>query len=304
MAELDKEHKQGLLYGSLLAAGIAAAQGRNLSDAIYKAALGGSSAYTGGMEKIYDQKRKELEEERQQELIKASQMRSAIDLGQYQMQEKQFPLEQAAKQKQLEASTFQLGKAQKEQDALEAAMGEIRQTIYNTGKVPGKEELMQIGLDTNDINTLYKAIGMEDMVEVEIQGKKVKVPAEKLLPKTDTSLNENELYWQVENGTPENKAIAQRVIAHKLADDIKRANATRQPNQPTDFEKKIKMAKDSLIRAGKKNPTEDEIAAKYRDMFPSAQGAWNPFNQPMQGTPGITPKKNTFTYDPNKKAIK
>lgn len=288
MADVDKEQKRGLLYGSLLAAGVAAASGRNLSDAIYKAALGGSSAYTGGLNQIYEKKRQELEEERTKELINASRMRNLIDLGQYQMQKEVFPTKKAFGETQLEEATFGLAEKKQQADALQQVF-EILQ-----GGEADRETLTNIAIATKDPDLLYKAANMPDMVEVDIGGTKAKVPAEKLV-KSKNTINE----WEVRQAAAEGNPIAIEIIAQKLKDEIKVAKGKQKPDKPTDFDKKINMAIKELQIAGNKNPTPAQIAAKLREMFPPAQGmGWmNPFEMSQTGgTPGTAPAAGKEPY--------
>lgn len=71
---MDKDEQKGLLYGSLIAAGINAARGRNVGDGLLKAAQGGSQAYMGGLNHLYDRKKQELEAQRQEQLNKLTGM--------------------------------------------------------------------------------------------------------------------------------------------------------------------------------------------------------------------------------------
>jgi hypothetical protein len=82
---ISKDHRKGLLIGSLLAAGAGLATG-GITDAL----KAGSGAYTGGMEQIYKQRENELQEERVLELIKASQLQSALEQNKFEQEQKEW----------------------------------------------------------------------------------------------------------------------------------------------------------------------------------------------------------------------
>ncbi len=63
-SNVSEEEKKGLLYGSLIGAGLAAARGRNILDALSKGAGAFSTGYVSGLDRLYEDKKRQLEEER------------------------------------------------------------------------------------------------------------------------------------------------------------------------------------------------------------------------------------------------
>lgn len=64
--------KKGLIFGSLLAAGMAAATGGNSKEALLKAAMGASGAYAGGMQDLYNRKEQQLRMEKTNAAMEAA----------------------------------------------------------------------------------------------------------------------------------------------------------------------------------------------------------------------------------------
>lgn len=64
---LSKDEEKGLLYGSLIAAGMAALSGRNIAEGIQNAAAGFGTAYSGGLAQLLKMKEDELKSLREQE---------------------------------------------------------------------------------------------------------------------------------------------------------------------------------------------------------------------------------------------
>jgi hypothetical protein len=88
---ISEDERKGLLYGSLIAAGLAATRGKNIGDALTQGISGLGVAYAGGLNQIYNQKQAELERQRILELLELEKARGAREA-------EAFPAEMAAKE--------------------------------------------------------------------------------------------------------------------------------------------------------------------------------------------------------------
>lgn len=79
---LSDNEKQGLLWGALISAGMAAATGANPREAILNGLSGGAAAYSGGMNDTLAWKKKILDQERERQLIESARARD-ISIAQH-----------------------------------------------------------------------------------------------------------------------------------------------------------------------------------------------------------------------------
>lgn len=76
---ISPEQKKGIMYGSLLAAGLAAATANSPNEAIINAALGGTTAFARGTKAHFDMRQAELDEQRTQEMHSLSVAKQIIE---------------------------------------------------------------------------------------------------------------------------------------------------------------------------------------------------------------------------------
>jgi len=88
---ISDDERKGLLYGSLIAAGLAAARGRNIGGVLTQGISGLGAAYAGGLNQLYNQKQAELERQRIMELLELEKARGEREA-------ESFPVEMAGKE--------------------------------------------------------------------------------------------------------------------------------------------------------------------------------------------------------------
>jgi len=71
---LTEDEKKGLLYGSLIAAGLAAMSGRGVGGVLQNAGLGFGVAYSGGLQNLLAEKEMQLKQLREQEQLNLNKM--------------------------------------------------------------------------------------------------------------------------------------------------------------------------------------------------------------------------------------
>lgn len=100
---LTKDEEKGLLYGSLLAAGMAALSGRNIPEALQNAVGGFGVAYSGGLSSLLKQKEDELKSLREQEELNLRKFQVESTAGYQDVLKQQIQAEMAEKQQALAA---------------------------------------------------------------------------------------------------------------------------------------------------------------------------------------------------------
>lgn len=98
---LSAGERKGLMYGSLIAAGLSAALGQNPKDALLKAATGAASAYAGGLKNMYDMKQQELNIQSTKDLIEATKQKDILRENQFQQEREQQNIINAARERRL-----------------------------------------------------------------------------------------------------------------------------------------------------------------------------------------------------------
>lgn len=139
---LTKDEEKGLLYGSLIAAGISAMSGRNIPDALQNAVLGFGAGYSGGYANLLAQKENELRRLREEEELKLRQL-------QYELQEKALGLQQ----REIEAQ-------ERKERLAEQRMADLSNYLITAGEAAGGRDL------SKTIENLIKADRVDEAIRL------------------------------------------------------------------------------------------------------------------------------------------
>ncbi len=153
---ISEEEQKGVLYGALIGAGLASARGNNIIDALAKGAGAFSKGFVSGLDALYEEKKRQVEEEKLKQ--------------QMELQQKTFNLNVIGKQTEMAKMIDEYLKMQ-QSDAI-ASQALKRFGIDATG--------MPVGTATD----LYsKLIANEIKNKLEIQKEKERIPLEVELAK-------------------------------------------------------------------------------------------------------------------------
>jgi len=89
---ISKEEEKGLLYGSLISAGIAAMSGQSIPEAIQNAVVGFGAGYSGGLSSLLKIKEDQMRQLREQEELKLKQLQVGLAQKQLTLEEQRVGL--------------------------------------------------------------------------------------------------------------------------------------------------------------------------------------------------------------------
>jgi len=127
MALITPEQRKGLIYGAILSSGIGAlaalGTGGNWNDAMLAGTAGLSSGYAGGLDKIVQFKKAELDNERVQELMKAQKEATRLAGERFGLQKETSGITNKLRTRQTEALEQKTAEEGRANEALQAVMG-------------------------------------------------------------------------------------------------------------------------------------------------------------------------------------
>lgn len=128
-SSINDDERKGLLYGSLIAAGINAARGRNVGDALMQGISGIGQSYTQGLDALYKEKQTNLEQERLAEMIEMERDKFKMFGKEFGMKEKRHEMDVAQGERDADKYRRLVEKDEREQKAIDIAMANMPQNL-------------------------------------------------------------------------------------------------------------------------------------------------------------------------------